>query len=143
MGWALAGAIVMAGYYLSKRRYYTFCLVVAGVECIFMPFGTVLGIIKAYSTRVGSGPFPTELDDEAGRYLLEKGHEFGTTTGRQRRCGWLDTVPLPGDISRAELAAILLDMAALALAADKPLTARLMPVPGWAMSSRYTASPLK
>jgi adenylosuccinate synthase len=54
----------------------------------------VLGIIKAYSTRVGSGPFPTELDDEAGRYLLEKGHEFGTTTGRQRRCGWLDTVPL-------------------------------------------------
>jgi adenylosuccinate synthase len=54
----------------------------------------VLGIIKAYSTRVGAGPFPTELDDEAGRYLLEKGHEFGTTTGRQRRCGWLDAVPL-------------------------------------------------
>jgi adenylosuccinate synthase len=54
----------------------------------------VLGIIKAYSTRVGTGPFPTELDDEAGRYLLEKGHEFGTTTGRQRRCGWLDAVPL-------------------------------------------------
>jgi adenylosuccinate synthase len=54
----------------------------------------VLGIIKAYSTRVGSGPFPTELDDEAGTYLLEKGHEFGTTTGRRRRCGWLDAVPL-------------------------------------------------
>ena len=54
----------------------------------------VLGIIKAYSTRVGAGPFPTELDDEAGRYLLEKGHEYGTTTGRQRRCGWLDAVPL-------------------------------------------------
>jgi adenylosuccinate synthase len=54
----------------------------------------VLGIIKAYSTRVGSGPFPTELGDETGRYLLEKGHEFGTTTGRQRRCGWLDAVPL-------------------------------------------------
>jgi adenylosuccinate synthase len=54
----------------------------------------VLGIIKAYSTRVGTGPFPTELDDETGRYLLEKGNEFGTTTGRQRRCGWLDTVPL-------------------------------------------------
>jgi len=54
----------------------------------------VLGIIKAYSTRVGAGPFPTELEDEAGRYLLEKGHEFGTTTGRQRRCGWLDAVPL-------------------------------------------------
>ncbi len=54
----------------------------------------VLGIIKAYSTRVGSGPFPTELSDETGTYLLEKGHEFGTTTGRQRRCGWLDAVPL-------------------------------------------------
>lgn len=54
----------------------------------------VLGIIKAYSTRVGSGPFPTELDDEAGRYLLDKGNEYGTTTGRQRRCGWLDAVPL-------------------------------------------------
>jgi len=54
----------------------------------------VLGIIKAYSTRVGAGPFPTELDDDSGRYLLEKGHEYGTTTGRQRRCGWLDAVPL-------------------------------------------------
>ncbi len=54
----------------------------------------ILGIIKAYSTRVGAGPFPTELDDDTGRYLLEKGHEFGTTTGRQRRCGWLDAVPL-------------------------------------------------
>jgi adenylosuccinate synthase len=54
----------------------------------------VIGILKAYSTRVGSGPFPTELDDETGRYLLEKGREFGTTTGRRRRCGWLDAVPL-------------------------------------------------
>jgi hypothetical protein len=44
MGWALAGAIVTAGYFLSKRRKYTFCLVVAGVECIFIPFGTVLGV---------------------------------------------------------------------------------------------------
>ncbi len=43
---------------------------------------------------MGSGPFPTELDDETGRYLLEKGREFGTTTGRRRRCGWLDAVPL-------------------------------------------------
>jgi adenylosuccinate synthase len=54
----------------------------------------VIGVIKAYSTRVGSGPFPTELDDESGRYLLEKGREFGTTTGRRRRCGWLDAAPL-------------------------------------------------
>ena len=55
----------------------------------------VIGVIKAYSTRVGSGPFPTELDDETGRHLLEKGHEFGTTTGRRRRCGWLDCGPAP------------------------------------------------
>ncbi len=54
----------------------------------------VLGIVKAYTTRVGAGPFPTELFDDDGRYLGEKGHEFGATTGRQRRCGWLDTVAL-------------------------------------------------
>ncbi len=49
-----------------------------------------LGIVKAYTTRVGSGPFPTELTDETGRRLGERGHEFGTVTGRQRRCGWFD-----------------------------------------------------
>ncbi|MGB3739595.1 MAG: adenylosuccinate synthase [Pontixanthobacter sp.] len=54
--------------------------------------GYVLGIVKAYTTRVGSGPFPTELDDDAGRRLGERGHEFGTVTGRQRRCGWFDAV---------------------------------------------------
>jgi len=54
----------------------------------------VLGIVKAYTTRVGAGPFPTELFDDDGQYLGEKGHEFGATTGRQRRCGWLDTVAL-------------------------------------------------
>ncbi|MBQ0724221.1 MAG: adenylosuccinate synthase [Cycloclasticus sp.] len=54
----------------------------------------VLGITKAYTTRVGSGPFPTELKDEVGRYLGEKGHEFGATTGRERRCGWFDAVSL-------------------------------------------------
>ena len=54
----------------------------------------ILGIVKAYTTRVGSGPFPTELFDGDGKYLGEKGHEFGATTGRQRRCGWLDTVAL-------------------------------------------------
>ncbi len=52
--------------------------------------GTVLGIAKAYCTRVGSGPFPTELHDETGRLLGERGHEFGTVTGRPRRCGWFD-----------------------------------------------------
>ncbi|MES9857168.1 MAG: adenylosuccinate synthase [Sedimenticola sp.] len=54
----------------------------------------ILGIVKAYTTRVGSGPFPTELFDDNGKYLGEKGHEFGATTGRQRRCGWLDAVSL-------------------------------------------------
>ncbi len=52
--------------------------------------GEVYGIFKAYCTRVGSGPFPTELFDEDGKYLGEKGHEFGATTGRARRCGWVD-----------------------------------------------------
>lgn len=52
----------------------------------------ILGITKAYTTRVGSGPFPTELDNEVGQYLGEKGKEFGTTTGRKRRCGWFDAV---------------------------------------------------
>ncbi|MCP5082700.1 MAG: adenylosuccinate synthase [Alphaproteobacteria bacterium] len=54
--------------------------------------GYVLGIVKAYTTRVGSGPFPTELEDEVGQMLGERGHEFGTVTGRQRRCGWFDAV---------------------------------------------------
>ena len=52
----------------------------------------VLGIVKAYTTRVGEGPFPTELDDNDGNRLGERGHEFGTTTGRKRRCGWFDAV---------------------------------------------------
>lgn len=54
----------------------------------------VLGITKAYTTRVGSGPFPTELFDTVGKRLAEKGHEFGSTTGRARRCGWFDAVAL-------------------------------------------------
>jgi adenylosuccinate synthase len=52
--------------------------------------GLVLGIAKAYATRVGSGPFPSELHDETGRLLGERGREFGTVTGRPRRCGWFD-----------------------------------------------------
>ena len=54
--------------------------------------GYVLGITKAYTTRVGSGPFPTELTDDIGEQLGQKGHEFGTVTGRKRRCGWFDAV---------------------------------------------------
>ncbi len=58
----------------------------------------VLGITKAYTTRVGSGPFPTELDDAVGKHLAEKGHEFGSTTGRARRCGWFDAAALKRSI---------------------------------------------
>lgn len=56
--------------------------------------GEIFGIVKAYCTRVGSGPFPTELFDETGKKLRKIGHEFGATTGRPRRCGWLDLVAL-------------------------------------------------
>jgi adenylosuccinate synthase len=52
--------------------------------------GDIIGIVKAYTTRVGEGPLPTELHDDFGKHLQEKGHEFGTTTSRPRRCGWLD-----------------------------------------------------
>ena len=55
-------------------------------------FDHVLGIVKAYTTRVGAGPFPTELSCEVGNHLGTKGHEFGATTGRERRCGWFDAV---------------------------------------------------
>ncbi|MCL6271983.1 adenylosuccinate synthase [Sansalvadorimonas sp. 2012CJ34-2] len=64
----------------------------SGVGPLYLDY--VLGITKAYTTRVGSGPFPTELFDEVGKHLGEKGNEFGATTGRERRCGWLDAVAL-------------------------------------------------
>jgi adenylosuccinate synthase len=72
---------------------------VAGAACSGAGIGPskidrVLGICKAYTTRVGGGPFPTELEDAVGDYLQEKGAEFGATTGRRRRCGWLDGVVL-------------------------------------------------
>ena len=51
-----------------------------------------IGVVKAYTTRVGAGPFPTEQDNEVGQYIRDKGHEYGTTTGRPRRCGWFDAV---------------------------------------------------
>jgi len=58
----------------------------------------VLGITKAYTTRVGSGPFPTELDDDVGKHLASRGNEFGATTGRPRRCGWFDAAALKRSI---------------------------------------------
>lgn len=72
---------------------------IAGGACVGVGIGPtcidkVLGIAKAYTTRVGEGPFPTELNDELGEKLRQRGCEFGTTTGRPRRCGWLDAVIL-------------------------------------------------
>jgi len=75
--------------------------------------GTVLGLIKAYTTRVGAGPFPSEQDNEIGNTLREKGHEYGTTTGRPRRCGWFDAfaVRYAADLSGVnEFALSLLDV---------------------------------
>ena len=68
---------------------------VSGAACTSLGFGPtlvtdVIGILKAYTTRVGAGPFPTELDNEIGEKIRRAGNEFGTTTGRPRRCGWLD-----------------------------------------------------
>lgn len=72
---------------------------VAGAASVGSGFGPlhfdyILGITKAYVTRVGSGPFPTELHDDTGKKIAERGHEFGSVTGRPRRCGWLDMVAL-------------------------------------------------
>jgi adenylosuccinate synthase len=66
----------------------------AAASCGISPklLGPVIGVMKAYATRVGSGPFPTELEDEIGEGIRERGAEFGTTTGRPRRCGWFDAV---------------------------------------------------
>lgn len=64
----------------------------AGAGIALSRLGRIIGIVKAYTTRVGSGPFPTELFDATGDYLQEKGAEFGTVTGRRRRCGWMDMV---------------------------------------------------
>jgi len=66
------------------------CGISAGTGVSPRHIGEVIGVIKAYTTRVGSGPFPTELSDDLGTYLRERGEEFGATTGRPRRCGWFD-----------------------------------------------------
>jgi adenylosuccinate synthase len=90
----------------------------AGGACVGTGIGPryltrIVGITKAYSTRVGSGPFPTELTDELGDKLVEIGREFGTVTGRRRRCGWLDVVMLRKAVrinSLTELALTKLDV---------------------------------
>jgi adenylosuccinate synthase len=83
--------------------YVTSSNTVAGASSIGSGLGPrhldyILGIVKAYTTRVGSGPFPTELTDEIGQQLGQRGHEFGSVTGRPRRCGWLDMVILKRSI---------------------------------------------
>jgi len=79
----------------GTQKFVTSSSTIAGSACANLGVGPtkvdeVLGIVKAYITRVGEGPLPTELHDEAGAHLHDVGHEFGTTTGRSRRCGWFD-----------------------------------------------------
>ncbi len=79
--------------------YVTSSNTIAGNACVGSGIGPthideVIGVVKAYTTRVGKGPFPTEQDNETGELIRKKGNEFGTTTGRPRRCGWLDMVIL-------------------------------------------------
>jgi adenylosuccinate synthase len=68
----------------------------------------IFGVVKAYTTRVGAGPFPTELFDEIGDKLQEKGAEFGATTGRKRRCGWLDMVILKNAVRLNSLTGLVI-----------------------------------
>jgi len=67
---------------------------------------TVIGVTKAYTTRVGAGPFPSELRDETGQYIRDRGHEYGTTTGRPRRCGWFDAVAARYSVSFGGITAV-------------------------------------
>ena len=78
----------------------------SGFGPLFLDY--VLGITKAYTTRVGSGPFPTELFDATGEHLAKKGHEFGATTGRPRRCGWFDAVALRNAVNINSVSGICL-----------------------------------
>ena len=69
----------------------------------------MIGVIKAYTTRVGAGPFPTEQDNATGQYIRKRGHEYGTTTGRPRRCGWFDALRRPlrrGPLGRGRAGAV-------------------------------------
>jgi adenylosuccinate synthase len=78
-----------------------------GLPCGFVD--SVVGVVKAYQTRVGEGPFPTELEDELGERLRKRGNEFGSTTGRPRRCGWLDLVLLKYSVDLAGVNLIALN----------------------------------
>jgi adenylosuccinate synthase len=93
--------------------YVTSSNTVSGGVCTGAGYGPrnvdyVLGIAKAYTTRVGGGPFPTELNDAIGEYLCTKGHEFGSVTGRRRRCGWFDAVAMRRSIMINSISALCL-----------------------------------
>lgn len=93
--------------------YVTSSNTVAGAACVGSGFGPryinyILAITKAYTTRVGAGPFPTELNDEVGKHLATRGHEFGSVTGRPRRCGWLDLAVLRRSIQLNSFSGICL-----------------------------------
>ena len=89
------GSLLDVGY--GTYPYVTSSHTIAGGACIGLgigpgAIGRVVGVVKAYCTRVGAGPFPSELHDERGERLRQAGGEFGTVTGRPRRCGWFDAV---------------------------------------------------
>lgn len=99
---------------LGTYPYVTSSHPVSGGVCVGAGIGPTLidecvGVAKAYTTRVGKGPFPTELFDEVGNTIRERGNEFGTTTGRPRRCGWLDAVILKYSVRTSGLTSIALN----------------------------------
>jgi adenylosuccinate synthase len=98
----------------------------------------VIGVMKAYVTRVGSGPFPTELADGIGAQLRERGQEYGTTTGRQRRCGWFDAVSLHHAVSINGVSSIMLNKLDVLTGLDEVLVATAYEVDG----SEVTSWPL-
>ncbi len=80
----------------------------AGTGCGIKTVDEIVGIVKAYTTRVGGGPFPTELKDSTGEYLQQQGGEFGATTGRKRRCGWLDLVVVRESVRLNDLTSLVI-----------------------------------
>lgn len=101
---------------LGTYPYVTSSHPVSGGVCIGSGIGPTMideciGIAKAYTTRVGNGPFPTELDNEIGQAIRDKGHEYGTNTGRPRRCGWFDAVILKYAVRTSGLTSVVLNKA--------------------------------
>ncbi|MBU1078572.1 MAG: adenylosuccinate synthase [Spirochaetes bacterium] len=85
--------------------------VVCGTGVPATKIGKILGIMKAYTTRVGKGPFPTELNDRTGELLRKEGNEFGATTGRPRRCGWLDLVVVKHSVMLNDISSLIMTKA--------------------------------